>query len=115
MQRRSKHASTTVVTVGNGVFYSVRAEELSWRQLGRPSQLRVSSVQVAVKKRISCNSELWIVEISDSAIVQLSVESWVLHRRLWSQNLRAQSWRISIIRSHCQGMADEDTAGWKRA
>jgi hypothetical protein len=29
MQRRSKHASTTVVTVGNGVFYSVRAEELS--------------------------------------------------------------------------------------
>jgi hypothetical protein len=29
MQRRSKHASTTVVTVGNGVFYSVHAEELS--------------------------------------------------------------------------------------
>jgi hypothetical protein len=41
-QRRGKHAFTTIFTVGNGVFYSVRAKEVSRGQMGRPSQLKVS-------------------------------------------------------------------------
>jgi hypothetical protein len=34
MQQRGKHAFTTVITVGNGVFNAVRAKWLYRRQLG---------------------------------------------------------------------------------
>jgi hypothetical protein len=40
--------------------------------------------------------------------------SGVLYGRLWRQNLSAWSWRLSTVRSRCQGTADKDTAGWKR-
>jgi hypothetical protein len=47
-----------------------------------------------------------------AASLEYSVESGVLHRRLWRQNL--SEW-ISIVRNHCQGMGDVDTAGCKKA
>jgi hypothetical protein len=40
--------------------------------------------------------------------------SSVRYRRLWREDLSAWSWRISTVRSHCQGMAGKDTASWKR-
>jgi hypothetical protein len=50
---------------------------------------------------------------------QLKVSLWredyevtweaVLQGRLWRQNLSVWSWRISNARSHCQGMANEDS------
>jgi hypothetical protein len=40
--------------------------------------------------------------------------TWVLHWRLWWSNLRAWSWRIFSLRSHCQGSAGEDKAGFKK-
>jgi hypothetical protein len=33
---------------------------------------------------------------------------------LFRQDLSAWSWRISSVRSHCQGTAGEDIVGWKR-
>jgi hypothetical protein len=51
----------------------------------------------------------------DPVSCQLTVESWVLHRRQWWQNLSAWSWRISTVKSHCQGTVDEVTAVWKKA
>jgi hypothetical protein len=46
---------------------------------------------------------------------ELSADRWVLHGKLWRQNLRAWSWRISTAISRCWGMADEDKADWKKA
>jgi hypothetical protein len=37
----------------------------------------------------------------------------VLHGRLWRENSSAWSWRISTVRSRCQGTTGEDTEGWK--
>jgi hypothetical protein len=46
----------------------------------------------------------------DGAIIQLTR---VLHRRLCQEDLSAGSWRISTVRSRCQGTAGYDTTGWK--
>jgi hypothetical protein len=49
----------------------------------------------------------------DGAIVELTVESWVVHGRLWQEDLSAWSWRMSTVRNRCQRTA-EAIAGWKR-
>jgi hypothetical protein len=48
MQSLGRLTSTKIDTIGNGVFYVVRAEELSWRQLGRHSLWRQKTCMCAV-------------------------------------------------------------------
>jgi hypothetical protein len=76
----------------NGFFDVVRAKELSWRQLSWPVQL---SVQMSSAKGAE---KSW----------RYSWVSWVLHGRLYQQDLSAGSWRISIVRSRCQETSSED-------
>jgi hypothetical protein len=50
---------------------------------------------------------LWIWQL-----IQLSVDIWVVHKRLW------RSWEAVAsphFNSRCRGTADEDTRGWKNA
>jgi hypothetical protein len=57
----------------------------------------------------------WCEMAASLEVISHLVISWVLDRRLWRQNLSVWIWRFSIVRSCCEGTADDDTAGWKKA
>jgi hypothetical protein len=69
----------------------------------RSGHLEVSSWQLAAGN--------W--DIIGSWQLWLGIEGTrrVLHGRLGQEDLSVGSWRISTVRSHCQGAADWDTAG----
>jgi uncharacterized membrane protein len=72
----------------------------------------IISNNAAVRRNNKTVFTVWSVSTCYEQGTKLDV-SWVLHERLWRQDLSAWSWRISTIRSRCQGTSGGDIASWK--
>jgi hypothetical protein len=88
------------------VFSVVRSAAVSGQQLGKHVPATKDTNSTTEVRRFLCGPCRAVISIGGC---------WVPHGTLWTQNLSEWSWRISTIRSRCQGTACEDTAGRKKA
>jgi hypothetical protein len=76
---------------------------------------RYFEIAISIKSSTLADETQWRISPESAYESPLyRLDTAILHGGMWRYNLSAWSWRMSTVRSRCQGTADEDTADCKK-